>query len=124
MDNPTTAELLELILLSESSIDAQSQFWLTVTFATIVASFSARNILSNKLRALVSLLYLTATVVFASRWYYDAADILIYQAMLFELGYENGSPTVTAISRVVLWLLGVASTLYFIYFGKSESDRA
>lgn len=124
MDNPTIAELLELILLSESSIDAQSQFWLTVTFATIVASFSARNILSDKLRALISLLYLTSTVVFASRWYYDAADILIYQAMLLELGYENASPTVTAISRVVLMLIGTAATMYFIYYGKSEKDSA
>ncbi len=69
MQQPTIAEIRELILLSEASIDYQIQFWLTVTFATIVASFAARNLLAPKLRALITSLYLTATFVFASRWY-------------------------------------------------------
>ena len=122
MQDPTVAELLELILMSESSIDIQAQFWITVTFATIVASYAARESLSNKLRALVSTLYLIATVVFASRWYYEVLDILIYEEMLRELGYENNTPILTGISRIALMLVGTVSTIYFIYFGKRESD--
>ena len=122
MQDPTVAELLELILMSESSIDIQAQFWITVTFATIVASYAARESLSNKLRALVSTLYLIATVVFASRWYYEVLDILIYEEMLRELGYENNTPILTGISRIALMLVGTVSTICFIYFGKRESD--
>jgi len=102
----------------------QFQFWITVTFATIVASFAARNILSNKLRALISILYLTATVVFASRWYYDVGDILIYQELLLELQYENNPPLITSLSRMFLMLIGTFGTIYFIYYGKNESGDA
>ncbi len=75
MDKLDSASLLELILLSESSIDYQVEFWLTVSFATIIASFAARRLLNRKMRWMISFLYLTATFVFASRWYYNSLDI-------------------------------------------------
>jgi hypothetical protein len=122
MQQPSIAEIRELILMSEASIDYQIQFWLTVTFATIVASFAARRLLTKKLRALITALYLTATFVFASRWYYEVIDLLQYQDMLDEVGFENVDPLATAISRIVLMLLGTFATVYFVYFGASQVD--
>ena len=121
MDNPTIYELLDLILLSEAAIDTQSQFWITVTFATIVATYAARKSLSGKLKKLVTMLYLIATVVFASRWYYEVMDILAYQNLLLELGYVNKTPFVTLFSRVILMASGTVATIYFIHFGKDQN---
>ena len=117
---PTIAELLELILLSESSIDSQAQGWLTATFATIVASFVARNLLSRRMRFIVSGLYLSATFVFASRWYYDAVDISHYQNMLAVLGYESAPPLATAIGRIFLMATGTLATMFFVHFGATH----
>jgi len=41
VDQISSADLLNLVLAQRSSIDLQFQFWLTITFAVIVASFIA-----------------------------------------------------------------------------------
>ena len=115
MEQPSIADLLELIMMAESSIDTQFQFWLTVTFATIVASFVARNLLTSKMRMITSALYLVATFVLASRWYYDAQDIVVYIEMLATLNYTNPPPIATSFSRMLLMVLGTFATIYFLY---------
>ena len=119
---PTFAELHELVRLSEATIDSQFQFWLTVTFATIVATFAARNLLSRKLRLIVSALYLLSTVFFASCWYYAALDLFEYQRMLEELGFDTYTPFATIFTRLVLVLFGSAVTIYFVHFGASLAE--
>ena len=43
----SAAELTELWLMSQSEINAQFEFWLTVSFAVIVASLSEGNALTE-----------------------------------------------------------------------------
>ena len=121
MEHLSVSEILELTLLSESAVDAQVQFWLTATFATIVASVVGRSLLTRKLRALILSLYLTATFVFVSRWIYEAIDLNNYQEMLNQIGYENTPPTLTIIGRFVLIVFGTCATAYFIYFNSNEN---
>ena len=78
MEQLSPAELLEFIMLHESVIDSQLQFWMTATFGIVVASFAARDVLTHRMRLIVSGLYLVATFVFASRWLYAVLDILVY----------------------------------------------
>ena len=115
VQQPTIAELLELILMSEESIDTQFQFWLTTTFATIIASFAARDLLNRSMRMLISALYLSATFVFASRWYYEGVDLFRYGEMLDGLGFQSEVPVATAFSRVLLMSLGTLATIYFVH---------
>ncbi len=121
-DSPTFAELRELVSLSEASIDSQFQFWLTVTFAIIVASFAARHLLSGKLRHVITFLYLLSTFVFASRWYYDYLDLVQYGEMLEALGFDVLIPFPTAISRILLMAIGTLVGIYFVYGGPKISD--
>ena len=41
MNERSNIDLLNLVLLQRSSIDLQFQFWLSITFAVVVASFTA-----------------------------------------------------------------------------------
>ena len=86
MEQLSPAELLEFIMLHESVIDSQLQFWMTATFAIVVASFAARDVLTHRMRLIVSGLYLVATFVFASRWLYAVLDILVYATALSDIG--------------------------------------
>jgi len=122
MDQLSPGELLELILLSEASIDLQVQLWLTATFATIVASFAARHQLTPKMRWIVSFLYVLATFVFASRWYYEVGDLLAYTEALAKAGIDNPMPFATGLSRIVLMSFGTLATLYFIHSEPTHSD--
>ncbi len=114
MDSLTSAELLELLLLSEAAVDYQVEFWLTVSFATIVASFAARHLLTKKMRWLVSFLYLASTFVFVSRWYYNAYDALIYNEVLTSRGIEMPVGYVSGVARMILFAAGTLATVYFL----------
>ena len=123
MDNlPTFAELQELTALSEASIDSQFQFWLTVTFAIIVASFAGRHVLTSTLKHITAFLYTLSTFVFASRWYYDYLDLRHYETLFIEMGHDPSPPLLTAFSRILLMSLGSVATLYFVYWG-TNSER-
>ena len=122
MEQLSAADLLELILLGEASIDVQFQLWLTSTFATIVASFAGRHLLTTKMRWVVTVLYLLATFVFASRWYYDAWNITSYREMLTQVGFDNATPVATVASRVVLMLCGTLATVYFLHLDPRNRD--
>lgn len=114
MDEFSPAELAELFILEQSEINLQFEFWLTVTFAVIVASFVAGKQLVHKLRAAAAFLYVLAVTVFLSRWYYAAIDSELYRVALNEAGVAISTPWVTVFSRIVLVALGTAATLTFL----------
>ena len=122
METVTTAELLELILASEQFIDDQLEFWLTVTFATIVASFAGDKVLTTGTRIIVSLLYMLATILFVSRWYYEAMDLNLYFSLLIQRGVHLEEPILTIVSRLALVLTGTVATLYFINKRVAQAD--
>jgi hypothetical protein len=122
MDQFSPAELLELLYMRESVIDTQFQYWITITFAVIVASFVAKGYLSNRLRSVVTLLYLLATVVLISRWYYVALDVIGLAAQLQELGAPPNTPYLTMISRVVLVTFGTSAAVIFLFSKKFRGE--
>jgi hypothetical protein len=123
MDQLSPGELYELVLLGEASIDSQFQLWLTCTFATIVASFVARHHLTQAMRWIVSALYLLATFVYVSRWYYDATVIFTHRDALGQAGIEHPSVTVTLVARAVTMLFGTFATLYFVHLKAGSEPK-
>ena len=122
MEALAPAELAELYFLRETVIDDQFQFWLTITFAVIVANFVAGNRLSRKTRYVVALLYTLAVVVLVSRWYYVAVEASQLRQQLGDLGIFFEFPVITMVSRVVVVVLGTASSLIFLLSNWFEDD--
>ena len=114
MDQFSPAELAELFFIRESAIDAQFQFWITITFAVIVANFVAGKRLSKRSRSVIALLYGLAVVVLVSRWYYVALDAIQFRQQLQDLGVALNFPIVTLYSRVVLVALGTSVSISFL----------
>ena len=114
MDQLSTAELMELIFLHQSMIDTQVQFWMTATFAIVVASFARRSFLTRTTRLMVCGLYLVATFVFVSRWAYVTRDIFTLNQALADLGVTLAPPWATIFARVVLMAFGTLATLHFV----------
>ena len=114
MDQMSTAELTELYLTMQSSISTQFEYWLTVTFAIVVARFVAGTRLNRKLRFGLALLYALACAVLLSRWTYSGLDMTSFRAALLESGVVLITPWVTIISRLLLFTLGTAASLYFL----------
>lgn len=114
MDQFSPAELTQLYFIRESVIEAQFQFWITITFAVIVANFVAGKRLSVRSRNVVSLLYALSVVVIASRWYYVALEVTQFRQRLNEIGIALSFSWVTAVARIVLVAFGTAATLIFL----------
>ena len=126
MDQFSPAELAELFFNRESVIDTQFQYWITITFAVIVANFVAGKRLSLRSRYVVSLLYALAVAVLVSRWSYVADDALQFRQQLEQMGVVLNFPLFTVISRVALVAFGTAATLIFLlsnWLRDDPSDR-
>jgi hypothetical protein len=123
LDGVSTGEILQLMIEHEQFIDSQVEFWLTVTFATIVASFVGKSVLTKTMRRIATVLYLVASAVFVSRMLYEAQDLIGYIDMLEPRGVLINPPYLTAIARYILIILGVSATVYFVNFSQNEDEN-
>jgi len=114
MDNLSTAELAELYLIMEEAINTQFEYWITITFAVVVASFVAGRRFNRRLRFALALLYGLSTVVLVSRLGYNALDAADFREALLASGVTLRTPSVTIISRITLFLLGTSAALVFL----------
>jgi hypothetical protein len=114
VDQIPTSDLLNLLLTQRASIDLQFQFWLSITFAVIVAGFVAGRRLDPKLRSLVAGLYVLATAHLATRWVYDGGVAERWVTVLVSRGVDIGIPWVSAYLRMAVMLLGTVSALVFL----------
>jgi len=121
MDQFSLAELTELYFIRESGVDIQFQFWLTITFATVVATFVAGNRLDRKLRWVAAVLYLLATAVLVSRWYYLAIEAVAFRTAALESGVPLSVPWVTIVFRGLLVGVGTVAALWFLV--RKESHK-
>ena len=114
MDQIPTSDLLSLLLTQRGSIDLQFQFWLSITFAVIVAGFVAGRRLDFKLRLLAAALYVLATAHLGTRWMYDGGVGERWVAVLVSRGVDIGIPWVSVYLRMAVMLLGTVSALVFL----------
>lgn len=114
MDQIPTPDLLNALMTQRASIDLQFQFWLTITFAAIVAGFVAGDRLSPALRRFAAVLYLLATAHLAVRWMYDGAVGERWVRLLVSRGVDIGIPWAAAYLRMAVMLLGTLGALTFL----------
>ena len=114
MDQISTADLLELVLMQRDSIDLQFQFWLTITFAAIAAGHVGGPRLPYGLRTLITGLYVLASVHLALRWTHDGSVGARWVDELVRRGVDMGIPWIAVYLRTGLMLLGTVSTAIFL----------
>ena len=122
MESIASADLIELILLQRGSFDTQFQFWITTTFAVIVASFAAGSRLSGRYRLVVAALYILSTFMLFARWAYDGREMLLLVTEVQSRGIDFRPPIVFALAKLVLIVFGTVTTLTFLYHD-AKSDR-
>ena len=109
-------EIFELIQNVFAGLDAQFQFWLSVTFAVVMASFLARDELSHLLRVALAALYLACVglVVLKTLMYVEQGDHLA--RILLDLGEMPRTKYVPAIgwTRTLVMVAGTAAAMVFV----------
>jgi hypothetical protein len=128
MDQYSPAELSELYLQAQTLLDTQFQYWMTVSFAVVVAAFVAGDRLSRRLRYVVTTLYAIATLVVFSRAWLAGSQSLAIVTDLEErgAGLFNLSGGGAIGGRILLFVIGSISVVYFLMAadasGKSDDS--
>lgn len=124
----TEVDLLPLFFDVNQDIDTQFQFWISITFAVLVASFVADERLSRVERRVIAVLYLTAASIVLLR--YNSA--VAHQAQVLDLFTANGlprpeRPLVAGALRFTLFTFGslvAAGSVLFPRFGTRAKGSA
>ena len=117
MGNVSPDELIEMFFHAQSGIDTQFQYWVSVTFAVVVASFVAGDRLSRGMRYLVAVLYSLATAALTSR----AAEFVFMSIEAIDRLQESGVADLLpqpgwrlGVFRILLYAIGTVSALWFL----------
>ena len=113
----TNEELILLYDVVTGSVNAQFEFWLTITFAVIIASYLAGHRLSRPLQYLMTALYTAVSVLL----YLMLLSAVQFSQQFDELNVGASSEDSVILAIVVLrtsvWLLGTIATIVFIFKG-------
>ncbi len=103
-------DFIQAVMSVQADIDGQFQFWLSITFAALVASFVAGDRLPGRARVLMVLMYLVASVLLFRRYLrgmdYFQHVMQLYTASGFIPPPPRGGLLSTAQLRWGLWVLG------------------
>jgi hypothetical protein len=120
----TEVDLLPLFFDVNQDIDTQFQFWISITFAVLVASFVADERLSRVERRVIMALYLIAATIVLMR--YNSA--IAHQQQVLDLFTANGlvppeRPVVAGLLRQILFTLGSLIAAASVFSPKLGSRR-
>ena len=114
MDQIPTSDLLSLLLTQRGSIDLQFQFWLSITFAVIVAGFVAGRRLDFKLRLLAAAFTCWRPSLSPPAGCTTAASASAGWPCLSAEVSTSASLGFSAYLRMAVMLLGTVSALVFL----------
>ena len=105
-------ELLQLYMEVNQDIDTQFQFWISITFAVLVATFVAGHRLSRGGRAVIAALYLCGAALLLSRYFSALSHLGIVLGLYEQYGVEPPSVIGTAgLLRITIFLVGSLVTV-------------
>jgi len=121
----TEVDLLPLFFDVNQDIDTQFQFWISITFAVLVASFVADERLSRMERRVITALYLCAAAIIYMRY----TSALAHQFAVLQLFTDNGLqqpelPTIAGVLRIALFTFGSLIAAASVLFPRSAARRS
>ena len=124
MDSLSTAELLELAMILRDDLGTQFQYWLSITFAILIASYIAGKRFLMPWRIFAAVLYGLATAVFSIRYYVSGLNFRNYLGELGTRGDLWTDQTSILIGiRMTLFVVGTIGTLWFLFATDSEKEK-
>ena len=110
-------ELISLIRETVNAANQDFEFFLTATFAVIVASYTVGKRLNTLPRIVLALVYLVATILFYLRYDVLASQAGYYFQQLADLGSDFPTPpqSLHAILRKSLMIVGSLATMLLVF---------
>jgi len=109
---------IRVLMYEETQIAVgEFEFWVTASFAVIVAGYYAFRHLEQNLQRTVIWLYLATATVFILRWFVSMYKMYEYNIALAKLGVDVGlqiGPALATLVQSGLMLLGTLAVISFL----------
>ena len=114
----TESEIYTVLSEAISLMDAAFEFWISSSFAVLLAFFFARGRITGFLRSVILILYTITSVYLSLRIYVAGARTLALLDTLDSMGspYTGTNPAIgglTGLSLATIIAIGFFSTIYF-----------
>ena len=120
----TAADALEIVMLLREEAQRSFEYWLTISFAFIAATFLGRKLLTSRVSLAFGALYILTVALLIARYIASGITADRYLALAIEQGAEPfvDSTSVTYL-RVVVFAAGTLSALWFLYTNSRERKQ-
>ncbi len=122
-------ELLELLRTANEAVDSNFQFWLSSSFAVLMAFFFAGDKILGYIKWVVVMLFVSSTILFVYRIQASGRVATRVREALEEMGSNyltidaNISALVIGGSFMIIILLGSIATVYFCLNSKRIASK-
>ena len=112
------SEVIEMMYEALGYADRNFEFWISASFAVILAFHFSGARLTTLMYRLITFLYLSATVLFMSRWSVAAMQYAAFRQQLIDMGASievsnDAREIIITVAYVIVILLGTIGTVYF-----------
>jgi hypothetical protein len=119
----SAAELLEITMLLREEAQRSFEYWLTITFAFIAATFIGRELLKPRIAFAFAALYFLTVALLISRYITSGSTAYRYLDLAIELGAEPfvESAFVTYL-RLAVFISSTLCTVWFLYLNTRDHN--
>ena len=124
MDSLSTAEIYELYFMVQEQLDVQFQYWLSISFALVIATYIGRETIEYKIRRIASILYMVCTVMFFFKYISSMSHAarISMELTLRDIPAENVFGLIVLPLRVIIFVCGTLTTIWFVHKKQKVED--
>ena len=113
------AEAVELFYMAMETQDRFFEFWISATFAVIIACHLGSRTLTQGYNAMVAVMYTAFSVNMVSRWLLAQGAVTQYRGQMLTILEADSRAQLVDLSRFLTFgilVVGTIITLFFIWF--------
>jgi hypothetical protein len=120
----SASETLEIVMLLREEAQRSFEYWLTISFAFIAATFIGRELLRPKVALVFGALYLLTVSLLIARYVVSGTSADRYLTLAIEQGAEPFvDSTIVTYLRLLVFIVGTSCTLWFLYLNSRSRDE-
>ena len=114
---------MEITLLLREEAQRHFEYWLTISFAFIAATFIGRKLLTKLVAILFAALYLLTVALLIARYSVSGSAENTYLELAIQQGAEPiGSADLVTFLRIAVFLFGTLLALWFLYLNTRDRE--
>lgn len=118
--NMSEVEVIELMYEALGYADRNFEFWISASFAVILAFHFSGDKLTTLMFRMITFLYVSTAILFVSRWTVAAMQYASFRQQLIDMGSSlqvssNFMEGFIGLTYTVVFWLGTVGTVYFGY---------